>query len=324
MRSLALLVLVVGALGLDDLDQEWTAYKAKHNKKYGAEEDPYRRSLFHETKRKVEEHNRKHAAGLVSYSQGINHFSDLTKEELSKRLSCLRGSLDFDGPRVEYQRPEHAVVPDEIDWRTKGAVTRVQDQGSCGSCWAFSAIAALEGQHFLKNGTLVDLSEQNLVDCDERDSQCQGGWPFQAYVYIAKQGVDTEVSYPYDSWDGTPRECRFNADTVGATDSAVVFIKKDSEEDLKHAVATVGPVSVAVDSRNFASYNGSVFYVPECSSDHLDHAVTVVGYGTEAGEDYWLVKNSWGRFWGLEGYIKLARNRDNHCGIATMAVYPVV
>lgn len=228
---------------------------------------------------------------------------------------------------VIFMSSENIEVPNKIDWRQQGAVTPVKDQGQCGSCWAFSATGALEGQHFRKTNRLVSLSEQNLVDCskDYGNDGCNGGLMDNAFKYInVNKGIDTETSYPYEAKDDT---CRYNLNDVGAEDKGFVDIPSGNEKKLKEAVATVGPVSVAIDAANpsFQLYASGVYFEPQCSSENLDHGVLAVGYGTDKKSgDYWLVKNSWGDSWGDDGYIKMSRNKENNCGIATQASYPLV
>lgn len=224
---------------------------------------------------------------------------------------------------IPYDSDPTLDVPEAVDWRSKGAVTPVKNQGHCGSCWAFSSTGAIEGQHFLATGKLVSLSEQNLVDCDKDNDGCRGGLMDAAFDYVKNnKGIDTEESYPYEMNDG---QCRFNASSVGATVSGFVRIAKDNEDQLKEAVSTKGPISVAIHGmQSFQDYHKGVYYDKECNSSGLNHAVLVVGYGSEDGHDYWLVKNSWGVTFGEEGYIKMARNKENHCGIASEAIYPLM
>ncbi|KAE8573119.1 procathepsin L [Halyomorpha halys] len=249
----------------------------------------------------------------------------MTSTEFRKLMNGYKGAKKQAGEL--YVPPANENLPISVDWRPKGAVTGVKDQLQCGSCWAFSSTGSIEGQHFLKTGKLVSLSEQNLMDCStaEGNESCHGGRSDYAFKYVMKnKGIDTEATYPYTAQDSTT--CKFRKADIGATITGYKKIQKDSESALQSAVANVGPVSVAIDASDeyFHFYDSGVYYREDCSTRLLDHAVLVVGYGTENGKDYWLVKNSWGKNWGIDGYVKMSRNKNNNCGIATEARYPLV
>lgn len=164
------------------------------------------------------------------------------------------------------------------------------------------------------------------MDCTEMFGNygCSGGFVDKAFDYVKQNGgIDTESSYPYEA---VQKECRYNPKNSGTAVVGYRNIRSGNENDLKAAVATVGPISVLLDAthQSFRLYGGGVYYEPECSTEIYNHALLVVGYGSDNGEDFWIVKNSWGDDWGNEGYINIARNRESHCGIATRAVYPLM
>uniref|UniRef100_A0A0A9ZFK1 Cathepsin L n=3 Tax=Lygus hesperus TaxID=30085 RepID=A0A0A9ZFK1_LYGHE len=332
MKAVLLLAVVVAtaqAVSFFDLvNDEWELFKLHHKKTYPTEiEERFRMKIFMENKRKIAKHNSRFERGLVKYKMGLNHLSDMLPHEFVKYNGFKRSNSTTRLLGSTFIEPAHVTLPKEVDWREKGAVTPVKNQGQCGSCWSFSATGALEGQHFRKTKKLVPLSEQNLIDCSGPygNNGCNGGMMDYAFQYIKEnRGVDTEKTYPYEAEDD---QCRFKKSNVGALDTGFADIPQGDEEKLKAAVATVGPVSVAIDAshESFQMYQSGLYYEPECSSEELDHGVLVVGYGTtDEGDDFWLVKNSWGESWGDAGYIKMARNKDNNCGIATSASYPLV
>lgn len=217
------------------------------------------------------------------------------------------------------------VVSDSKDWRDEGAVTPVKDQLKCASCWSFSAAGALEGQFFLKNGVLQSLSEQQLIDCSRgyANNGCNTGFMTNAFLYTRKDGILTEEQYPYEAKDD---RCR--ASPNSSKNRKLKSIPKGDEQSLKAAVGQIGPVAVGLDATHdkFMFFSEGVYFNPDCDPERISHAVLAVGYGTDekTGMDYWIIKNSYGTTWGEDGYGKLARNKDNHCGITNLASYPIL
>ncbi len=267
----------------------------------------------------------------LSYRLGHNHFSGLNSLE-------FKSMLGFDR---EFVRPINNLrsvftVPESINWVEKGGVTAVKDQGQCGSCWSFSTTGALEGAYFTKYGELPSFSEQQLVDCDTfrnggKDMGCNGGLMDNAFSWISKNnGLCTESEYPYTSGDtktsGTCQTTCQNEKNSGI--KSFVDVSPSSDNYMMHAL-TLNPVSIAIqaDQKDFQLYSSGVF-TGECGTG-LDHGVLTVGYGSLAGQDYYLVKNSWSSSWGDNGYIRLGRgpqynNGDGQCGMLLQASYPVL
>nr|CAH7715326.1 unnamed protein product [Callosobruchus chinensis] len=315
------------------VQEQWGSFKVTHKKKYGSElEERFRMKIFMENAHKVAKHNKLYALGLVSYKLDVNKYADMLSHEIMQTLNgynktkqngLLRGTQEYDG--FSFIPPANVKLPEEVDWREHGAVTPVKDQGHCGSCWSFSATGALEGQHYRKSGKLVSLSEQNLVDCSTKfgNNGCNGGLMDNAFRYIkANGGIDTEQSYPYD---GKDEKCHYDPSEKGATVKNTVNVTKSSAQEKRNFALTRIETFQSSIIQGVKDFFLGVYSDPECSSTELDHGVLAVGYGTdENGQDYWLIKNSWGPSWGDEGYIKIARNKDNMCGVATQASYPLV
>jgi len=325
MRSL-ILVAIFGLVALSQAvpfhqGEEWRLFKAVHNKEYSSEAgEALRAQIYLDNKKKIEQHNAEYLAGEHTFSLGINQFADMLTSEVSAQMNGFRPSQSNN--TVMMYNADMAL-PDSVDWRDKGYVTPVKNQGQCGSCWAFSTTGSLEGQLFAKNGKLVSLSEQQLVDCSKQNDGCSGGLMDWAFAYIKDNGIEAEASYKYRHRDET---CKFDKSKVVGTCTGFVDVAKQDESALQQAVATIGPVSVAIDASHFSFqlYHGGIYYEKHCSSTRLDHGVLAVGYGSDNGKDYWIVKNSWGPSWGDSGYIKMTRNVKNNCGIATQASYPTV
>ncbi|CAG9861116.1 unnamed protein product [Phyllotreta striolata] len=314
-----LLANILCAYALTD-KEEWINFKSKNGKVYkNPAEEMKRFSIFQSNLRRIEAHNAQQEQGLSSYRMGVTVFADLTPEEFKSMMKLSKvGEPEHEerNPTVKFQ----GELPEEVDWRKKGAVTGVKNQLACGSCWSFSTTGTVEAANYKKTGKLVSLSEQNLVDCDKNDHGCGGGFMISALEYIEKNGIMSEKDYPYEAIDD---KCRFNNSDVAVKISSFTKVTIGDEDDLKEKVALIGPVSVAIDATfNFQLYSSGVFDDNSCGNDlqSLDHAVLAVGYGSENGKDYWIVKNSWGTDWGMDGYILMSRNKKNQCGIATYGV----
>lgn len=267
--------------------------------------------------------------GKHSFTLGLNEFADLSSSEFRQRMNgARRPHNSSEGRGGGFRRFRRSQLPDSVDWREKGIVSEVKDQGSCGSCWSFAATGALEGQQALASGRLVSESEQNLVDCSTKrygNYGCNGGWYTGAWDYVRDDGINSEQEYPYKGKQG---QCRYDNTASVATCSSYVELPLNSEDDLQVATAEVGPIAVAIDASRptYQFYKSGVYNNPFCSSSEVDHAVLVVGYGNDpdSGKDYWLVKNSWGTSWGMDGYIAMSRNANNQCCIACYPAYPNV
>jgi len=331
MNSLVtLLVIICGSWGLELSQNEWDLYKGKYGKSYDNKiEDGFRMKIYLENRHNILHHNKD--SNKSGFLMGINAYGDRLNSEYIEELHNFNSSLgknmlkDF----INYISPYNIKVPEHVDWRDHGAVTKQKWDGACGASWAFSATGSLEGQQFRKTGKLISLSKQNLVDCSFRygNKGCKGGNVENSFLYMKdNHGIDTEEFYPTDWNSEHAGICRYDKVYAAAQVKGFVKLPAGNEDVLKEAVATVGPISVAIDAsrESFEFYQQGVYFEKECSKTDLNYAALVVGYGTESGLEYWLVKTSLSAFWGDLGYIKMARNRNNNCGIATSASFPLV
>jgi len=298
----------------------------KYKKSYDVTEFFQRFHIFKNNIDLIDMHNEQAEQGKWTFTLGVNQLADLTNEEYRGMLG-FRSSKSVSGAAVH----SHAKkgVPAAADWRKQGAVTPVQDQGQCGSCWAFSAIAAMEGGYYQESGTLLKLSEQMCVDCVNggADTCDVGGEMHDCYLQVISQGGNMlESDYPYTASSGNP--CGFDASkAVANVFTGYINVTVGDEKDLM-AKSAASVVSVGIDASSFMFqlYSSGVYNDPTCKNDplSLDHGVTVVGYDHDDSSklDYWIVKNSWGALWGQDGYIWMTRNLNNQCGIATDATVP--
>jgi cathepsin L len=320
MRQLLLLIALFSvatwALSEREYQTAFTQWMQEHKKSYHHDEFQHRYRIFKSNLDYVNNWNNKKSSTVLK----INKFADLTNQEFGKIYLGVKVSEKLN-PVFKPTQP--GALPATKDWRKEGAVTHVKNQQQCGSCWSFSTTGSTEGCHQISTKKLVALSEQNLMDCStaQGNQGCDGGLMTQAMQYIISNGgIDTESSYPYTAEDGT---CQYNAANSGATLKSFTNVNSGDEKDLQQKVNS-GPTSVAIDASqsSFQFYSEGVYSDPNCSSTQLDHGVLAIGWGTDSGSDYWIVKNSWGTDWGINGYIWMARNDNNMCGIATMATLP--
>jgi len=297
---------------LTAVDFNFISHVAAHNLSYATvEEFNARKAIFAAKDAEINEIN---ADVTNTFTVGHNEFSTWSADEM-KRLNGFKAWT-----RQVVDVENNTPLSDEVNWVTKGAVTPVKNQGSCGSCWSFSSTGCMEGAWFIKTGTLLSLSEQELVDCDHNGSMgCNGGSMEGAFDWYETNKSELESQYAYTAKNGT---CQESSYTGQFNSTGYKTITANSSSAL-HASIEAGPTSIAIeaDKMVFQMYTSGVLNSTKCGTN-LDHGVLAVGYGTENGQDYYLVKNSWGASWGDQGYLKIASNGDGEgiCGIQMAAV----
>ncbi|CCD12273.1 unnamed protein product [Trypanosoma congolense IL3000] len=303
------------------LQQQFAAFKQKYSRSYkDATEEAFRFRVFKQNMERAKEE----AAANPYATFGVTRFSDMSPEEF--RATYHNGAEYY---AAALKRPRKVVTvstgkaPDAVDWRKKGAVTPVRDERLCDSSWAFSAIGNIEGQWKVAGHELTSLSEQMLLSCDTREDGCGGGLMDRAFQWIVssnKGNVFTEQSYPYASTDGDVPRCNKSGKVVGAKISDYVDLPQD-ENAIAEWLAKNGPVAIAVEATSLQRYTGGV--LTSCISEQLDHGVLLVGYDDTSKPPYWIIKNSWGKGWGEEGYIRIEKG-TNQCLMKNYASSAVV
>ena len=320
-----LLVLVLALVACDsDLDtlmfQKFQKFMNKYNKKYDSIREylgryiVFKRNVMKLLKQKN-----------LSYKTGITKFFDLTRQEFAKTyLNLNYGAMNAVNLKP-YKMNAKNDSPDSWDWRDQGVVAPVKDQAACGSCWAFSAVANLEGLYAKEKGTIVTMSEQLLVDCDYYDSGCNGGLMEYAFTFLQENGgINNDGDYPYTGYQG---DCKSDpssfVDMTVTGYNALCDFSECDEGEMKDFLYETGPLSVALNADPLMWYDSGIIDDDSCDPSALDHGVTLVGYGTENGVDYWTVKNAWGENWGESGYFRMVRGKGM-CGINTYVITATV
>ncbi|CAL4179685.1 unnamed protein product, partial [Meganyctiphanes norvegica] len=316
---------------------------SKFEKKYIKAEKKKRIKIFQENVEVMKYYNLMYRYGISSCLMGVNEYSDLTYEEVIGSLTgdisdlTLANETNEGGELRVSESYSSRYIPKDIgeepktmDYRDKGAVNPIRNQHKCGSCWAFSAVSTIESQIFLHTGRLVQLSEQNLVDCSKGYAfpnktgwhGCAGGWKHRAIRYVSKYGIAYRDEYPFTAVEGL---CNEDAPKNTYKVMGIQRVMPRSDAELLNALVNRGPIAVSIFvSANFVKYKRGILDDERCNdSKRPNHAMVLVGYGNENGKDYWLIRNSWGESWGEKGYIRLARKVENHCQISLYGFIPV-
>jgi C1A family cysteine protease len=336
MKTTAVLVCLfaVQVLG-QQIEVDFSKFLKTHKKNYKSKTElESRYSVWKQNMDFINKFNEEADLGLHTYHLKMNSYGDFNSSEFTSLVNGNNETLRLRYP-VQYDQilrsQDPKTLPKQVDWRKANIVTTVKDQLNCGSCWAFAATGTLEGQLALKYRILFKLSDQQLVDCSSEAYEvygCDGGFAELALAYIRDTGgMSLERNYPYKAIQ--QKQCFTGLRRLSININSILNVASGDEMALQTAVATVGPIAVAIDASSdaFQFYSTGVYLDKKCRSDmySLNHAVLVVGYGTDPKNgDYWIVKNSWGTTWGEDGYVRMARNKKNNCGIASDAVYATI
>uniref|UniRef100_M8B4D7 Oryzain alpha chain n=1 Tax=Aegilops tauschii TaxID=37682 RepID=M8B4D7_AEGTA len=330
--ALLLLLSVAAAADMSRSEEEMrrmhAEWMAEHGRVYNATGEGKRRfEVFRDNLRDIDQHNAAADAGVHSFRLGLNPFSDLTYEEFQSRYLGAQTKPQRERKlSVSLQAEVNVELAESVDWRKKGAVGPVKNQGSCSSAWAFAATATIEGINQIVTGDMIPLSAQELLDCTSRygNDGCDGGLALHAFEFIIhNRGIASEEDYPYQASQNRcdPEKQKSRVVTIDGYEN----VPSNSEKSLQKAVANQPIVAMIMVSDSFASYAGGIFNGDCEFKGSVNHEVVVIGYGTGDGNDYWIVRNSWGASWGENGYIRMKRNIEassGMCGIAFHPYYP--
>lgn len=305
---------------------KWNDFKKKYDKVYrNPSEESHRRKIYEMSLAEIEEHNKKYAAGEVTWQKGIDAFSDLTDDEFMDRMAMKRSFPELEREQdltKFFEADPNFRNPKSFDWRDYGAVTEVKNQKSCGSCWAFGTMTSLEWLHHNLTGKLVRYSEKHMIDCDYNSGGCKGGTAYNGLRLAVRSGIYKEDDYA--EYNQKKEECRAGNSTTPFKISAYGRVREKREQDILEALQKVGPLTVMINSKNFKHFKQGVLPLDDkCTLEGRGlHMVVIVGFGTQNGTDYYTLRNSWGKDWGNNGYLKVPRN-VNYCGINARPYYAI-
>jgi cathepsin L len=318
------------------LFRNWATRSHRRYRSLGAERKASR--AFKAAALAVMQHNAEYKAGLHSFAEGLNQYSDLSFDEFSKIMLTLTPPLESDpnsspsSETLSLSSMEDLASNEDLgslNYAEGHCVTPVKSQGGCGSCWAFTATGAMESAYCKRTGVLVSLSEEQLVNCVKESAGCDGGWMHYAYNYVkAEGGISTDDSYPYRAGTLlTESECEADPARFINMTLTYMHLRFGDDANLLKALKTIGPISVAVSVANgFYRYSSGVMDPREACGPRMNHAVLLVGYGVDEQTKlpYWLLKNSWGTSWGEDGYFRLNRKVNNSCFVSERASAVVI
>ena len=316
---LALVLVLSSAYKTDTLSSLWETWKTHHKKGYSALEERVRFGIFVENYQKINKLNAENS----DVKFGLNKFADLTSYEFG--LHYASGALSEKNQEVLKKKTVTSSLgnlPANVDWRNKGAVTPVGDQLQCGSCWAFSTLGLLEASYFINNGQLIAFSEQQAMDCDTQNYGCNGGSPDLAVDYATKAGLESNVDYPYT---GVDAKCLYDKSKTYNMSLTSQYVKTNSTDQMKAALVN-SPVAIVVDglNDNFRFYKSGV--LRNCPATSLDHSALAVGYNKFGLYEAFIVKNSWGTDWGMDGYalVGTSDKENNGAGVCGILSQPMI
>jgi C1A family cysteine protease len=298
--------------------QEFVQYMQEHGKKYADDKEfQHRFAAFRQTKSRIARLNAEAAAQGLNTRYAINKFSDMTTAEFKTKYMGYKPSNTEVNQPIFTSPLAVDAIPTSYDWRSKNMVTPVKNQEQCGSCWAFSTTEGVESAWLMAGKPMVKLAPQQIVDCDQNDDGCDGGDLPTAFAYVIQNGLEPSADYPYTAEDGN---CAYDKAKVAARIKSWAYATKNGNETQMQLASLVhGPLSICVDAETWQDYQSGV--VTHGCGDSLDHCVQIVGWNTSSDKiPYWIIRNSWGTDWGLNGYIWVIRNKDE-CGVSDEATY---